>query len=59
MKYKQIGIVIGDLIRNYEDAIHSDHVYKPISYALYRTWLKWNEKELPRVTKHTNCKGEE
>ena len=51
MKYKKIGKAIGDLIANYEDAIHTDFVYKPISYALYQTWKKWDEKEEPRKTK--------
>lgn len=54
MKYKKIGKAIGDLIANYEDAIHTDFVYKPISYALYQTWKKWDEKEEPRKTKNSS-----
>ncbi len=51
MKYKKLGKAIGELIEIYEDAIHNDMVYKPVSYALYQTWKIWNEKEKPRVTK--------
>lgn len=48
MKYKKLGKAIGDLIANYEDAIHNSGVNKPISYALYQTWKQWNEKEESR-----------
>lgn len=45
MKYKKIGKAIGDLVEAYEEAIHNSGVYKPISYALYQTWKKWDAKE--------------
>ena len=48
MKYKKIGKAIGDLIEAYEDTIHCSRVNKPISFALYQTWKKWNEKEESR-----------
>ena len=48
MKYKKIGKAIGDLIEAYEAAIHDSGVNKPISFALYQTWKKWNEKEESR-----------
>lgn len=51
MKYKKIGKAIGNLIEEYEYAIHNASVYKPVSYALYQTWKKWNEKEEPRRPK--------
>jgi hypothetical protein len=57
MKYKKIGKAIGDLIEAYEIAIHTKEVYKPISFALYQTWKKWNEKEEPRI-KHVDFKEE-
>lgn len=57
MKYKKLGKAIGDLISNYEDAIHNSQVYKPISFALYQTWQQWNEKEEPRKKK-TIYRGE-
>ena len=59
MKYRKIGKAIGDLIENYEYAIHNDFVYKPISYALHQTWEKWNEKEEPRRTKNNNIENKE
>jgi hypothetical protein len=49
MKYKKIGKAIGDLIEAYEIAIHTKEVHKPISFALYQTWRKWNEKEESRL----------
>ena len=51
MKYKKIGKAIGDLVEAYEEAIHNSGVYKPVSYALYQTWKKWNEKEESRKEK--------
>lgn len=48
MKYLNLGKAIGDFIEAYEDAIHTSGVSKPISYALYSTWKKWDEKEKPR-----------
>ena len=60
MKYKKIGKAIGDLIEAYEAAIHDSGVYKPISFALYQTWKKWNEKEESRIPgghKDVNLRG--
>lgn len=54
MKYKKLGKAIADLIAAYEDAIHNDFVHKPVSYALYQTWKKWDENEKPRKTKLNN-----
>ena len=48
MKYKKIGRAIGDLIEAYEDAIHISEIKKPISFALYNTWKKWDAKEESR-----------
>ena len=40
-----IGHAIVDLIENYDIAKGSTYVKKPISYALYHTWKKWDKKE--------------
>ena len=59
MKYKKIGKAIGDLIENYENAIHCNKITKPVSYALYLTWQKWKEKEEPRkVLEVKSCEEE-
>lgn len=34
-----------DFLLEYKKAVDSDFVGKPISYALYQTWKKWDVKE--------------
>lgn len=43
-----IGRAVMDLIEAYGISKDSGYVQKPISYALYQTWRKWDEKEKPR-----------
>ena len=35
----------------YKNAKENESIQKPVSYALYHVWKKWNEKEKPRRTK--------
>lgn len=44
-----IGGAVMDLIEAYGVAQNSRYVQKPISYALYQTWRKWDKKEKPRM----------
>ena len=41
----KIGNAIKDFIDEYDKAVKSGYVFKPISYALYHTWKIWDEKE--------------
>ena len=43
-----IGRAVMDLIEAYGRAKEAEHIRKPISYALYQTWRRWDEKEKPR-----------
>lgn len=43
-----IGRAVMDLIEAYGVAKDSGYVQKPISYSLYQTWRRWDEKEKPR-----------
>jgi hypothetical protein len=43
-----IGKAIMNLIEEYDIAKDNEYVRKPISYALYHTWRRWDEKEKPR-----------
>lgn len=47
---KELNKAMDDLYDAYEDAVQCEFIHKPVSYALYETWKKWNEKELPRYT---------
>lgn len=42
------------LIREYDTAKDNEYVKKPVSYALYQTWKKWDQQENPKqeVKKH-------
>ena len=44
-----IGKAVINLIEEYGIAKDSGYVQKPISYALYQTWRKWDKKEKPRM----------
>lgn len=46
-----IGKAVMNLIEEYDIAKDSGYVRKPISYALYQTWRRWDEKEKPRQAK--------
>lgn len=45
-----IGEVVMNLIEEYGNVKDAEHIRKPISYALYQTWRKWDERENPRET---------
>lgn len=47
-----IGNAILDLIETWQIAKDTEYVKKPISYALYHTWRRWDEKEKERKDKH-------
>lgn len=47
-KMTPLGKAIVDLIETWDIANSSAYVRKPISYALYHTWKKWDKKEEPR-----------
>ena len=47
-KMTEIGKAIVDLIETWDIANSSAYVRKPISYALYHTWQKWDKKEQAR-----------
>lgn len=47
-KLTELGKAIMHLISEYDRAKEADHIHKPISYALYQTWRRWDEKEKPR-----------
>ena len=44
-KLSEIGKAVMNLIEEYNIAKESSYVRKPISYALYQTWKKWDKKE--------------
>lgn len=48
-KLTDIGKAVMNVIEEYGIAKDSEYVRKPISYALYRTWRKWDEQEKPRT----------
>ncbi len=37
-----------DFAVEYAKAVNITHASKPVSYALYRTWRKWDAEEEPR-----------
>lgn len=43
----EIGKAVMNLIEEYGTAKESGYVRKPISYALYQTWKKWDKQEEP------------
>ncbi len=47
-KMTPLGKAIVDLIETWDIANSSDYVRKPISYALYYTWKKWDKQEQVR-----------
>lgn len=56
-KISPIGQVFLDLIEEWQIANDSDYVQKPISYALYHVWKKWDEKEKPKVKEQTRAEN--
>jgi hypothetical protein len=44
-----IGKAVMNLIEEYGITKDSGYVQKPISYALYQTWRKWDKVEKPRM----------
>lgn len=40
---------IEEFWRQYGNALNSDYVQKPISWALYQTWIKINALEMERI----------
>ena len=50
-KVSPLGQAIIDLIETWNVAKDSDHVVKPVSYALYHVWKKWDSNEKPRNRK--------
>ena len=53
-KITQIGQAIVDLIEAWQIAKDSSYVQKPISYALYYTWRKWDKQEQARKVEAGN-----
>lgn len=53
-KITQIGQAIVDLIEAWQIAKDSSYVQKPISYALYYTWRKWDKQEQARKVEDGN-----
>lgn len=51
-KISPIGQAILDLKEEWQIAKDKEFVRKPISYALYHTWKKWDKKEEPREVEH-------
>ena len=47
-KLTDIGRAIMTLLEEYEIAKDQNWIIKPISYALYQTWLRWDATEKPR-----------
>ena len=47
-KLTDIGRAIMTLLDEYSNAVESDYVIKPISYALYQTWRIWDAMENPQ-----------
>ena len=48
------GQAIIDIIEEYSIAVDSSYVRKPISYALYHTWKKWDKQEQAREVDNGN-----
>lgn len=46
---KDLQQVFFDLSDEYNKALENKYVFKPISYALYRVWEKWDKKEHNRL----------
>lgn len=46
--FKNLGKAVASLLDEYEKAERADHVHKPMSYALYQVWKKWNMTEKSR-----------
>ena len=44
-----LGKAVMNLIEEYGIAKDSGYVQKPISYALYQTWRKWDKEEKPKA----------
>lgn len=53
-KISPLGQAIVDLIETWQIAKDSSYVQKPISYALYYTWRKWDEQEQAREAEDGN-----
>ena len=49
-----LGRAIMTLLDEYSNAVESDYVIKPISYASYQTWRIWDAKEKPRAERREN-----
>ncbi len=48
LTYKQIDELNYDIIQEYLKALNQPYVKKPVSYALYQAWKKYDEIEKPR-----------
>ena len=48
MGKSQIGRAVVDLIEAWQDAKDKEWILRPVSYALYHTWKKWDIKEKNR-----------
>ena len=44
-KLSIVGQAMMDFFTEYELARDNNHIQKPISYALYHTWEKWDKME--------------
>lgn len=52
-----IGKAVMNLIEEYGIAKDSGYVRKPISYALYQTWRRWDKTEKPREAEKEETHG--
>lgn len=48
MTDNKLETAIYDIQDQYEEALHLGFVKKPMAYALYQTWKKWDAKEKPK-----------
>ena len=42
---KELQKVIFELTKEYTKALEDEYVFKPMAFALYHVWKKWDEKE--------------
>ena len=47
-----IRLVRVDFVDFYEEALQSPIIKKPVSWALYQTWKKWDSQERKRKIKY-------
>lgn len=43
--------VIKEISTEYEKALTTPYVFKPMAYTLYKVWSRWDSKEHKRIMK--------